>query len=159
MNKKDVYYDVVLEPTVEGYKAAREKLGSQEYVSEVLDYGGQSIVSLIETGQIYLCPRAYTLLMLLTNEHPIYKLKPKSRAKSVMDLVVNLDEEKRNAAYHIANAGIAAKTDVHGIAEVIHCSANTLIGYENGTGKPSKRLLAMLLLAFKMHPYFSLVEK
>ena len=150
---------VVLIPTVEGYKAAREKLGSQEYVSEVLDYGGQSIVSLIETGQMYLCPRAYTLLLLLANDHPTYKLKPKKEAKSVMDLVVNIDEEKKSSSYHILSIKEVAKADAKDIAHVLRCSVNTILGYENGTGSPSKRLLAMMLLIFKIHPYFELVKK
>lgn len=150
---------IVLEPTIEGYKAAREKLGSQKYVAELLDYGGQGVVSLIENGQMHLCPRAYTLLLLLANDHPAYKIKPKSNAKSVMDLVANLDEEKKNSIYHVLTIKEVAKAEARDIAKVLRCSTNTIITYENGVGSPSKRFLAAMLLVFKMHPYFDVVKR
>ena len=49
---------VVLAPDVERFTEARKNFGWQQKAGLALNYNGQSMISMIETGKISLCPRA-----------------------------------------------------------------------------------------------------
>lgn len=150
---------VVLTPDVERFTEARKNFGWQQEAGLALDYNGQSMISMIETGKISLCPRAYSLMLLLGRTHDNYELVAKKTAKNINDFVIKPDDGLENAAYYMLKLRGGAELTQAEFAELLGASENTIKSYENGSGHPSVRFYTVMALVFGTHPYFSLRKR
>lgn len=147
---------VILNPDVARFTEARKQFGWQQEAGLALNYNGQSMISMIETGKITLCPRAYSLMLLLGRKHDNYELVAKKKAKTIADFVIEPDDGLENASYYMLKLRSEAGMTQSEFAEVLGASENTIKSYENGSGQPSVRFYSIMALVFGVHPFFYL---
>ena len=150
---------VVLEADVERFKRVRKEFGWQKEAGKALGYNGQSMISMIENNKIELCPRAFSLMMLLGKEHDNYELVAKKKAKSISDLVSEPEDGLSNASYYMLKLRSGADMTEEEFAAILGASKNTIKSYENGSGQPSVRFYTIMALVFEKHPYFYLRKR
>lgn len=150
---------VVLDADVERFKKVRKAYGWQKEAGVALGYNGQSMISMIENEKIVLCPRAYSLMMLLGKDHDNYELVAKKKAKTIEDFVTEPEDGLNNASYYMLKLRGDADMTQEEFAKILGASENTIKSYENGSGQPSVRFYTIMALIFDTHPYFYLRKR
>lgn len=150
---------VVLEPDVEKFIEVRKNFGWQEEAGIALAYNGQSIISMIETGKIGLCPRTYSLMMLIGKVHDNYELVATKKARDLSDFIIEPEDGLKNASYYMLKLRSEADLTQGEFADLLEASENTIKSYENGAGQPSVRFYTIMALIFNTHPYFYLRKR
>lgn len=148
--------NVILEPDIEKFTAARKKFGLQQSTAKALGFGNQTVISSMETGRVKLSPRNYSLMLLLAQEHDNYRLIARKSAMSTDDFIVVPAEGLAFIAGEITTVRAEADIDQAEMAALLDCSELTIRSYENGLGKASERFYTTMMLVFNKHPHFYL---
>lgn len=169
MGGSKFFPDLVIPSDLEDFKVARQKVGLQSEVSSILGMYGQTILSNIERGVASLDSRNHSLVMLLAQMHPHYRLKAKDNAESIDQFIVSMFEKDRakmtkeeiddslsKFSYQLIEARAMNNLSKVRLAKLLRCSDATVRNYENCVGTASDRFYTVFLLMFDKHPYFTL---
>lgn len=169
MSSVKFFPDLVVPSNLEDFKIARRKVGLQAEVASILGMYGQTVLSNIERGVAKLDSRNHSLVLLLAQMHPHYRLKARDSADDISQFIVSIFEKDRDKmteeeinasasrfSYEMIEARAICNLSKTALARLLACSDATVRNYENCVGVASDRFYTTFLLMFGKHPYFYL---
>ncbi len=174
-NMKEIIADnLVLTQTVVDYDSSifsnyrrlqDEKFGntiSQTELAKTLKLNDASIISRIERGEMGMDNRRFSVFLLITDNHPRYKLKLKEGVnKDAIDLILPTPSASDIKSARDNISGLSQRN----LSLLVGLHHKMINKYESSSAtsknmrSPSPHTWTMMLLATKQHPYYELILK
>lgn len=141
------------------FPVLRNKFGSQAYTAQVIGLNDEMIISKFERGKSKIDKRTYSLFLLASDNHPIYRLVLKNEAQSEQLAITPPDGEGIRLVRE--NAGITQgyMAFVLGIMSKDKPNRQLISRYEQNVQSPSSQTWSLFLLSVGMHPNYEIFPK